>query len=74
MRNTIFEQLDNIYEEEQYNQLKEALQKKSVEDIVNDGFSQELAEDIHDCEHNKNVVHTTWDELTNLIHNALLGD
>lgn len=52
-------QLDRIERE----QLKEALQKKTVKDIMADGFSREMAETIYECEHGIDLEEVTWEQL-----------
>ena len=52
-------QLNKIKKE----QLKEALQKKTVEDIMADGFSKEMAKTIYECEHGIDMIPVTWEQL-----------
>ena len=52
-------QLDRIERE----QLKEALQKKTVKDIMADGVSREMAETIYECEHGIDLEEVTWEQL-----------
>ena len=60
-------QLDKIEKE----QLKEALQKKTVEDIMADGFSKEMAETIYECEHGIDMIPVTWEQLIEDIDRCL---
>ena len=60
-------QLDKIEKE----QLKEALQKKTVEDIIADGFSKEMAETIYECEHGIDMIPVTWEQLIEDIDRCL---
>lgn len=59
LNNGLEKQLDKIERE----QLKEALQKKTVKDIMADGFSREMAETIYECEHGINLEEVTWEQL-----------
>lgn len=60
-------QLNKIKKE----QLKEALQKKTVEDIMADGFSKEMAETIYECEHGIDMIPVTWEQLMEDIDRCL---
>ena len=60
-------QLDKIEKE----QLKEALQKKTVKDIMADGFSKEMAETIYECEHGIDMIPVTWEQLIEDIDRCL---
>ena len=51
--------------------MKEALQKKTVEDIMADGFSKEMAETIYECEHGIDMIPVTWEQLIENIDRCL---
>ena len=67
LNNGLENQLDKIEKE----QLKEALQKKTVEDIMADGFSKEMAETIYECEHGIDMIPVTWEQLIEDIDRCL---
>ena len=61
--NSLNEGLEKQLEEVERRRLKEELQKKTVEDIIADGFSREMAETIYECEHGIDMEEVTWDQL-----------
>ena len=60
---SIFEELDSIYQEEEYKRLKDSFLKKSVDDIIRDGYSKELAESIYNTNLGREVENVSLKKL-----------
>lgn len=69
--NSLNSGLENQLNKIEKEQLKEALQKKTVEDIMADGFSKEMAETIYECEHGIDMIPVTWEQLMEDIDRCL---
>lgn len=67
LNNGLEKQLDKIERE----QLKENLQRKTVEDIMADGFSREMAKTIYECVHGIDLIPVTWEQLMEDIDRCL---
>ena len=69
--NSLNSGLENQLNKIEKEQLKEAIQKKTVEDIMADGFSKEMAETIYECEHGIDMIPVTWEQLMEDIDRCL---